>query len=119
MEDVSIGNLKNEFPAIFPFLFFLPFALLARFLGLVLAFVDELLNLLFFLGRVFLVEILIVFLDQALYLFSVDFHHIIGFCFGGFHLSLAVEFVLLVALNVGVIPQPLFVFYVFVSGHAK
>src|SRR5260370_4961463 len=86
---VSLGSFMNELAPLFGIFLCLPLTLLARFFGLVLALVDDLLNLFFFLGCIFGVERLIVFLDQSLNLLAIEFHHFVRLYVGGPNLSLS------------------------------
>ncbi len=85
----------------------------------VLALVDDLLNFFFFLGGILGVECLIVFLNQSLHLLAVELHHFVGLHLSGLYLTFAIELVLLIAFNVGVVAKALIVFNVLVGDHAK
>ena len=78
--------------------------------GFVLALVGNFLDALFFFSRLVRGQGLVVFGDQALDLFAVNHEHFRGPRLNLLDVALAVEFVLLFALDVGVVAQALFVF---------
>src|ERR1700688_1426382 len=114
MEVVGVGHFQHELAAILAIFFFLLFALPTRTVGLVLALVDDLLNLLFFFISVFALQGVIVFLDQPLHLLAVDLQHFVGLYLRGLYLPFATEPVLFVALDVGVVAETFVVFDVLV-----
>src|SRR6202008_3064171 len=109
-EVVSVRNFPHELAAILAFLHFFLFSFLASLFRFVLALVDDLLDLLFFLGRFLGIERLVVFFDQPLHGRSIDFQNLVGLHLGGLGLSLALEFVLNLAIHVGVVVLALLVF---------
>src|SRR5579864_8796320 len=113
-EIISVGNFANKLAAVLSFLEFLFFALPAIIVGFIFAFVDELLDLLFFLARFLGVERFVVLFDQSLHWRSVNFQNLVGLYFGGFDLPLAVQFVLYFPVSKGVIALPFLVFKVLV-----
>ncbi len=50
---------------------------------------------------------------------AIDFQNLVGLHFGGLGFSLAVQVVLDLAIDVGIVPLPLFIFDIFVCNDAK
>ena len=119
LEVVGVGNFAHELAAIFALFDFFLLAFLAILLRFVLALVDDLLDLLFFFGRLFGIERLVIFFDQPLHLLAIDLENFVGFHFGRFGFSLAVQIVLDLAIDVGVVALVLVVLDVLVRDHTK
>src|SRR5208337_250223 len=96
----------------FAVFFFLREALAAILVRFVLAFVDDLLNLVVFLLRLAGRQRLVILGSQPLDQLSIDLQDLQGPRFGLLHSAVPIEFVCLFALDVGVIALPFIVFQV-------
>src|SRR6202047_855102 len=118
-EVVGVGHFAHKLAPVLAIFLFLSFSLFTGALGFILVLVDNLLDLLFFLGCVFFREWLVVLFNQAIYLRAVNLHDLVGLGLPGLHVSLAIEIVLNVPLDVGVVALALIVLDVLVGYHTK
>src|SRR5258708_9512071 len=118
-EVVGVGNFVDKLASFFPIFLgsFLP--LLAIFVGLVFPLVDNLLDFLFFFGSLFWIERFVVFGNQSLHLLAVNFKNFVSLDLSGLGMPLAVEVVLNLTLDVGVVAFFPGVLFVLVGYHAK
>src|SRR5207302_3335287 len=65
--------------------------------------VDDFLDLIFFFGGFLLGDRFIVFLDQPLHLFAIDIQHLVGLGLGRLRAPFAIQIVLDIALDIGVV----------------
>src|ERR1700680_1416816 len=118
-EVVGVGHLAHKLAPVLAIFLFLFFPLFTGAFGFILALVDNLLDLLFFLGCVFFREWFVVLFNQAIDLRAVNLHDLVGLGLSGLHVSLAIEIVLNVPLDVGVVALALVVLGVLVGYHTK
>src|SRR5271165_3055463 len=119
LEVVGVGDLMNELAALLTFFLFFFYPLLVVTLGFVLVLIDDLLDLLFFFGRIFLGERFVVFFDEPLHLLAVELKNFVSLRLGGLGFSLAVELAVDVAFNVGVVAFLLVILVILVHDHAQ
>ena len=102
-EVVGVGHFADELAPLLPGLLFFRLPLLLLAFRLVLALIGQLLNSFLFLDRVFLVERLVVFFNQACHRLAVELHDFVGLRFRGLDLAAAIQFVRDFAVDVGVV----------------
>src|SRR3984893_1630704 len=118
-EIVGIGHFAHKLAPVLAIFLFLFFPLFTGAFGFILVLVDHLLDFLLFLGCVFFREWLVVLFNQAIDLLAVNLHDLVGLGLSGPHVSLAIEIVLNVPLDVGVVALALVVLDVLVGYHTK
>src|SRR5579863_4510287 len=118
-EVVGVGDFLHELAALFSIFFLFLQALPAVVVRFILAFINELLDLLVFFSRVFVRKRFVVFGGQLLHLLAINLHHVISLHLGGLDLSFAVEMALFLAFHVGIVPLFLVVLEVIVGGPAN
>src|SRR6202165_5656647 len=118
-EVVGVGHFAHKLAPVLAIFLFLFFPLFTGAFGFILVLVDNLLDFLLFLGRVFFREWLVVLFNQAIDLRAINLHDLVGLGLSGLHVSLAIEIVLNVPRAVGVVALAIVVLDVLVGYDTK